>query len=131
MTEWQMVSESIFGWPFVQRFALRYRTVVCPVCNVGVLWPNGWMDQDAAWYGGRLRPSWHCVRWGPSYPYGKGHSNPKYGSGFTGADRAACVRKLRPMSIVAKQSPISATAELLYIDVFIALLKHSRSFKNI
>jgi len=19
---------------------------VCPVCNVGVLWPNGWMDQD-------------------------------------------------------------------------------------
>jgi len=35
----------------------RYRTVVlsvlyCPVClfvcNVGVLWPNGWMDQDAA-----------------------------------------------------------------------------------
>jgi len=22
----------------------------CPVCNVGVLWPNGWMDQDATWY---------------------------------------------------------------------------------
>jgi len=22
----------------------------CPVCNVGVLlWPNGWMDQDATW----------------------------------------------------------------------------------
>ena len=20
---------------------------VCPVCNVGVLWTNGWMDQDA------------------------------------------------------------------------------------
>jgi len=20
------------------------------VCNVGVLWPNGWMDQDATWY---------------------------------------------------------------------------------
>ena len=19
---------------------------VCPVCNVGVLWPNGWTDQD-------------------------------------------------------------------------------------
>jgi len=26
---------------------------VCPVCNVGVLWPNGWMDQDATWYAGR------------------------------------------------------------------------------
>jgi len=30
-------------------FALCYQTVVCPicpVCNVGVLWPNGWTDQD-------------------------------------------------------------------------------------
>jgi len=23
------------------------------VCNVGVLWPNGWMDQDTTWYGSR------------------------------------------------------------------------------
>jgi len=28
-----------------------------------VLWPNGWMDQDATWYGGRLRPRRQCVRW--------------------------------------------------------------------
>jgi len=37
---------SVFGRPFVKRFALFYRTVVlsvCPVCNnVGLLWPNGW-----------------------------------------------------------------------------------------
>jgi len=29
---------------------LCYQTVVHPVlsvCDVGVLWPNGWMDQDA------------------------------------------------------------------------------------
>ena len=26
---------------------------VCPMCNVGVLWPNGWMDQDETWHGGR------------------------------------------------------------------------------
>ena len=26
------------------------------VCNVDVLWPNGWMDQDATWHGGRPRP---------------------------------------------------------------------------
>jgi len=25
-----------------------------------------WMHQDATCYGGRLRPRWHCVRWGPS-----------------------------------------------------------------
>jgi len=36
------------------------------VCNVGVLWPNGWMGQDATWYGGRRQPRRQCVRWGPS-----------------------------------------------------------------
>jgi len=41
---------------------------VCPVCNVGVLWPNGWMDQDETWHGGRPRPREHCVGWGPSLP---------------------------------------------------------------
>ena len=30
------------------------------------LWPNGWMDQDATWYGGRPRPRPHCVTWEPS-----------------------------------------------------------------
>ena len=39
-----------------------------------LLWPNGWMDQDATWYGGRLRPRRHCVRWRPSSPSKKGHS---------------------------------------------------------
>ena len=37
-----------------------------------LLWPNGWMDQDATWQGGRpwCRP--HCVRWGGSSPSPKG-----------------------------------------------------------
>ena len=54
----------VFGRSFVKRFALCYRAVVlslCPVCNVGVLWPNGWMDQDETWHGGRPRPQPHCV----------------------------------------------------------------------
>jgi len=38
---------------------LTDRSVCLPVCNVGVLWPNGWMDQDA-------KP--HCVRLGSSRP---------------------------------------------------------------
>jgi len=46
---------------------------VCPVCDVGVLWPNGWMDQDETWHIGMPLPRPHCVRWGPSYPQ-KGHS---------------------------------------------------------
>ena len=55
---------------------LSYRRPVLSVClsvclsvyNVGALWPNGWMDQDETWHGGRPRP--HCVRWGPSSPKG-------------------------------------------------------------
>jgi len=33
----------------------RGHSPVCPVFNVGILWPNGWMDQDDTWYGGRPR----------------------------------------------------------------------------
>jgi len=33
-----------------------------------LLWPNGWMDEDAAWYGGRPWPRPHCVTWGRSSP---------------------------------------------------------------
>jgi len=61
---------AVFGRPFVKRFALCYRTVVlsvCAVCDVGVLWPNGWMDQDETWHGGRPRPRPQCVRWRPSF----------------------------------------------------------------
>jgi len=29
---------------------------VCPVCDVGVLWPKGWMDQDETWHAGSLGP---------------------------------------------------------------------------
>jgi len=62
--------------PFVKRFARCYRTVVCPVClsvcNVGVLCPNGWMDQDETWHAGRPRPWPQCFRWGPISPSPKG-----------------------------------------------------------
>jgi len=33
-----------------------------------LLWANGWMDQDATWYGGKPRPRRRCVRWGRSSP---------------------------------------------------------------
>jgi len=38
-----------------------------------LLWPNGCMDQDATWYGGRPRPRPHCARWGPApHPKNRG-----------------------------------------------------------
>jgi len=60
---------------------------VLSVCNVGVLWPNGWMDQDETWHGGRPLSRPHCVRWGPTSPHGKGASSPKYGLGFMDVGR--------------------------------------------
>ena len=41
---------------------------VCPVCDVGVLWPNGWTDQDETRHAGRPQPWPHCVRWGTNSP---------------------------------------------------------------
>ena len=68
----------IIGRPFVRRFALCYRSVVCvsclSVCDVHALWPNGWTDQDETWRADRPRPWPHCVRWEPSSPSPKGHS---------------------------------------------------------
>ena len=70
-----------------------------PLFDPYLSWPNGWMDQDAkdaTWYEGRPRPRRHCDIWGPSSPY-----------------KVAQSPTFRPMSIVAKRSPISAIAELL------------------
>jgi len=73
-----------------------------PIFGPCLLWPNGWMDQDATWYEDRPRLRPHCVTWGPSSPSQKGHSpRPSF----------------RPMSTVAKRSPISATAEILLVLV--------------
>jgi len=74
---------SVFGRPFVKRFALCYQTVVClsvlSVGDVGVLWPSGWMDQDETWHAGRPRPWPHCVRLGLSSASPKGTQPPIFG----------------------------------------------------
>jgi len=51
-----------------------------------LLWPNGWMHQDATWYESMLQPRRLCVRWGPS-PYPKRGGAPNF----------------RPTSLVAKR----------------------------
>jgi len=61
------------------RYAIRPLSVlsvltVLSVCNVGILWPNGWMDQDETWHAGRPRPWQQCVRWGPSSSPKRGQS---------------------------------------------------------
>jgi len=72
----------------MQCSAIVMRCRLSVVCNTHVLWPNGFMDQDATWYGGKPWPKWHRIRWEPSSTHSKGHSStPQF---------------LRPMSIVAK-----------------------------
>ena len=54
-------------------------SVSLTLCDVGVLWPNGWTHQDETWQAGRPRPWPHCVRWGPSSPSPKGAQPPIFG----------------------------------------------------
>ena len=56
---------------------------ICPVCNVGVLWPNGWMDQDETWHRGRPQPGHIVLDGDPAPP--KGTQSPNF----------------RPMSVAA------------------------------
>jgi len=120
-------------------------TALPPIFGPCLLWPNGWMDQDATLYDGRPRPGQHCIRCGPS-------STPKVRSPFQNYSHVCCGQttiwikmplgtkvglgpghivlhgdpapgsppkrgitpNFRPTSIVAKRSPISATAEQLF-----------------
>ena len=40
--------------------------------------PNGWMHQDATWYGGRPQPRRLCVRRAPSFPSPEGAQSPQF-----------------------------------------------------
>ena len=53
-------------------------TALPPIFSPCLLWPNGWMGQDATWYRGRLRPMPHCVRRGPSSPRERGTTAPLF-----------------------------------------------------
>ena len=59
------------------KFKVQKGGTAPPQFSAHVLGPNGWMDQDATWYGCRPQPRRVCVRWGPSFPppkKKKGHS---------------------------------------------------------
>jgi len=51
---------------------------VPPIFGSWLLWPNGWMDQDGTWRGGRPWSSPHCARWGHSSPSKIGSRAPKF-----------------------------------------------------
>jgi len=49
-----------------------------PVFAPCVLWPTGWMDQDATWYGDRPWPMPHRVRLGASSASKRGTAAPSF-----------------------------------------------------
>ena len=67
-----------------------------PIFGPCLLWPNAWMDEDAAWYGSRPRLRPHCTRGGPS-----------------SRERSTAPPPLFGPCLLWPRSPISATAELL------------------
>jgi len=68
-----------------------------------LLWPNGWMDEDATWYGSRPPRRPHCIRRVPS-ALRKGYSTPSF----------------RPMSLVATIAHLSyCWALVTWLIIFI------------
>jgi len=50
-----------------------------PIFGPCLLWPNGWMDQDATWYNGRPQPGNIVLDADPPLPRGTAPSLPKKG----------------------------------------------------
>ena len=61
-------------WALAHILVVRYRTIVLSDCNVDVLWPNSWIDQDATCKEVGLSPGDIVLDGDPVYPHGKGHS---------------------------------------------------------
>ena len=82
----------VFGRPFVKRFALCYRYVICLSClSLTLVYIVAKRLDGSRWnlQAGRPRPRPHCVRWGPSSPA----PNPPKGGGAP---------NFRPISVVAE-----------------------------
>jgi len=82
------------------------------ICDVGLLWLNGWMDQDETWRTGRPRPWPHCVRWGPSSPFPKRWRSPQFSAHICCGQMAAWIKMtlgrevgLSPSDIVLDGDP--------------------------
>jgi len=64
-----------------------------------LLYPNGSMDQDATWYGGRPRPKRHCIRRGPSSPPQERVRAPQFSAHVYCGQMAASIKMPRGMEV--------------------------------
>ena len=63
-----------------------------PIFGPCLLWPNGWMDQDDTWHGGRPWSSPHCARSGHSSPPQKGAELPQFSAHLYCGQTAGCTK---------------------------------------
>jgi len=63
-----------------------------PIFGSSLLWPNGWMHQNATWYGGRPQPRRLCVRCGPSTLSQKGWSPTQFSAHVYCGQMAAWIK---------------------------------------
>ena len=81
---------------------LPHRCHVClsvlSVRNVGVLWPNGWMDHAETSRGGRPRPRPHCVDGDPAPRPPTGHS-PQFSAHVCCGQTARCIKMSLGMEV--------------------------------
>ena len=80
-----------------------------PIFGPYLLQPNGWIDQDATWYGGKPQPRRLCVRRGPrsTLPKNWGRAlSPIFGPFLlwsNGCNTAACIKM--PLGMEVGLSP--------------------------
>jgi len=61
------------------RWALAHNLILsCLACDVGVLWSNGWVDQDETWHAGRPRPGHIVLDGDPPSPPQRGTTSSQF-----------------------------------------------------
>ena len=104
-----------------------------PIFGPCLLWTNGWVDQDATWYGGRHRPRRRCVRWGPSSPSQQGAQPPVFGpcllwsNGWMDEDPTWYGNRPRPWPHGIRQGPSSTREDGTAAPLFGGCLLWPRS----
>jgi len=97
-------------------------SVCLSVCD-GVLWPNGWMDQDVSWYGGRPRPGHIVLDGDPAPPPRKGLSSPHFSAhvccGQTVAHLGNCRALVYYMILLSSVTSIIPPAGVRSVKVFL------------
>jgi len=72
-----------------------------PIFGRFLLWSNGWMYQDATWYGGRPQPKRLCVRGDPAHSSKRAESPPQFSAHFY--QTAECIKM--PLGMEVGLSP--------------------------